>query len=176
MEHPTIAELSQAIEQEAEKCPAAQRLTTHPGVGALTALAFVLIIGNAERFHCGKQVTSYLAQGGILCLLCWYSCYLPACRSVPRESTLWPRSLAEPLLYKRWDSRGASVGPGTLAGIARCAESCGDTNEGLEVSSQVGEAKSRANRHTHSGNIHRMRCAHKRKFRLIPRKQPAPKV
>jgi transposase len=30
------------------------------GVGALTALAFVLIIGDAERFQCGKQVASYL--------------------------------------------------------------------------------------------------------------------
>ena len=39
---PTIAELTQAIEQEVEKCPAAQRLQTHPGVGALTALSFVL--------------------------------------------------------------------------------------------------------------------------------------
>ena len=58
--NPTIAELTQAIEQEAEKCPAAQRLRTHPGVGALTALAFVLIIGEAHRFHCGKQVASYL--------------------------------------------------------------------------------------------------------------------
>jgi len=57
---PTIAELSQAIEQEVEKCPAAQRLMTHPGVGALTALAFVLILGDANRFHCGKQVASYL--------------------------------------------------------------------------------------------------------------------
>jgi transposase len=57
---PTIAELSQAVEQEAEKCSAAQRLMTHPGVGALTALAFVLIIGDAERFECGKQVASYL--------------------------------------------------------------------------------------------------------------------
>jgi transposase len=57
---PTIAELSQAVEQEAEKCPAARRLMTHPGVGALTALAFVLIIGDAERFECGKQVASYL--------------------------------------------------------------------------------------------------------------------
>jgi len=28
---PTIAELTQAIEQEAEKCPQAQRLMTHPG-------------------------------------------------------------------------------------------------------------------------------------------------
>ena len=57
---PTIAELTQAIEQEVEKCPEAQRLATHPGVGALTALAFVLIIGRAERFQCGKQIASYL--------------------------------------------------------------------------------------------------------------------
>ena len=58
--NPTIAELSQAVEQEVEKCPEAQRLATHPGVGPLTALAFVLIIGKAERFSCGKQVASYL--------------------------------------------------------------------------------------------------------------------
>jgi transposase len=55
-----IAELSQAIEQEVEKCPEARRLMTHPGVGPLTALAFVLIMGNADRFHCGKQVASYV--------------------------------------------------------------------------------------------------------------------
>jgi transposase len=58
--NPIIAELSQAVEHEAEKCPAARRLMTHPGVGALTALAFVLIIGKSERFQCGKQVASYL--------------------------------------------------------------------------------------------------------------------
>jgi transposase len=58
--NPTIAELSAAIEQEAEKCPEAQRLRTHPGVGSLTALAFVLIVGEAERFQCGKQIASYL--------------------------------------------------------------------------------------------------------------------
>src|SRR3954454_3356052 len=58
--NPTIAELSQAIEQEAAKCAEARRLMTHPGVGALTALAFVLIIGDTERFQCGKQVASYL--------------------------------------------------------------------------------------------------------------------
>lgn len=57
---PMIAELTQAVEQEADKCPATQRLATHPGVGPLTALAFVLIIGEAERFRCGKQVASYL--------------------------------------------------------------------------------------------------------------------
>src|SRR6266850_4688345 len=58
--NPTIGALSQAIEQEVEKCPEAQRLRTHPGVGSLTALAFVLIVGRAERFQCGKQVASYL--------------------------------------------------------------------------------------------------------------------
>jgi transposase len=57
---PTIAELSQAVEQEVERCPAAQRLRTHPGVGSLTALALVLIIGEVNRFRCGKQVASYL--------------------------------------------------------------------------------------------------------------------
>jgi len=57
---PTIAELTAAIEQEVERCPAAQRLQTHPGVGALTALGFVLIIGRAERFQCGKQIACYL--------------------------------------------------------------------------------------------------------------------
>ena len=38
--NPTIAELSQAVEQEAEKCPEARRLRTHPGVGALTGTGF----------------------------------------------------------------------------------------------------------------------------------------
>jgi len=57
---PMISELTQAVEQEASKYPAAQRLATHPGVGPLTALAFVLIVGKAERFRCGKQVASYL--------------------------------------------------------------------------------------------------------------------
>jgi transposase len=58
--NPTITELTQAIEQEADKCPEAKRLMTHPGVGPLTALAFVLIVGKAERFQCGKQIASYL--------------------------------------------------------------------------------------------------------------------
>jgi len=58
--NPTMGALSQAIEQEVEKCPEAQRLRTHPGVGPLTALAFVLIIGKPDRFQCGKQIASYL--------------------------------------------------------------------------------------------------------------------
>jgi len=58
--NPTIAELTQAIDQEVEKSAEARRLMTHPGVGPLTALAFVLIIGKAERFQCGKQIAAYL--------------------------------------------------------------------------------------------------------------------
>ena len=58
--NPTIEELTAAIEQEAKKCPEVLRLMTHPGVGPLTALAFVLIIGSPERFPCGKQIGSYV--------------------------------------------------------------------------------------------------------------------
>jgi len=58
--NPTIEELSIAAEQEAKKRPEVLRLMTHPGVGFLTALAFVLIIGTPERFRCGKQVGSYV--------------------------------------------------------------------------------------------------------------------
>ena len=58
--NPTIAKLTQAIDREVEKCPGARRLQTHPGVGPLTALAFVLIIGRADRFQCGKQIAAYL--------------------------------------------------------------------------------------------------------------------
>jgi len=57
---PKIAELTTAVEQEARKWPEVLRLMTHPGVGPLTALAFVLIIGTPERFRCGKQIGSYI--------------------------------------------------------------------------------------------------------------------
>jgi transposase len=57
---PSIDPLSQAIEQEAERVPEVQRLQTHPGVGPITALAFVLVLGTPDRFGCAKQVASYL--------------------------------------------------------------------------------------------------------------------
>ena len=50
------------MQQEVEKCPEAQRLMTHPGVVALTALAFVLISGAPEPFQCGKQIAAYSDQ------------------------------------------------------------------------------------------------------------------
>ena len=57
---PKIQELTHALEAEGEKRPVTRRLMTHPGVGPLTALAFELVIGTPERFHCGKQVASYV--------------------------------------------------------------------------------------------------------------------
>src|ERR1700723_1905734 len=48
--NPSIGELTAAIEREARKWPEVLRLMTHPGVGPITALAFVLIIGDPERF------------------------------------------------------------------------------------------------------------------------------
>jgi transposase len=58
--NPIIEELTATVEQEARKWPEVLRLMTHPGVGPLTALAFVLIIGTPERFHRGKQIGSYI--------------------------------------------------------------------------------------------------------------------
>ena len=57
---PKIQELSRALDDEVEKRPVTRRLMTHPGVGPLTALAFELVIGTAQCFHCGKQIASYV--------------------------------------------------------------------------------------------------------------------
>ena len=60
--NPTIEELTAAVEREARKRPEVLRLMTHPGVGPLTALAYVLIIGTWERFPCGKQIGNYVGM------------------------------------------------------------------------------------------------------------------
>src|SRR5437016_6458104 len=57
---PVMDELDGAVIQEAEKRPAAMRLMTQPGVGPVTALAFVLTIGPVERFQKSKKLVSYL--------------------------------------------------------------------------------------------------------------------
>jgi len=55
----SIEELNLAVAEQANTRPAVQRLMTHPGVGPITALAFVLTMGPAQRFRRGKQVASY---------------------------------------------------------------------------------------------------------------------
>jgi transposase len=58
--NPVIEELDRAVQQEAESHADAARLMTHPGVGPVTALAFVLTLGPVTRFQRSKQVVSYL--------------------------------------------------------------------------------------------------------------------
>jgi len=55
----SIAELDGAVCEQAHRRPAVRRLMSHPGVGPVTALAFALTLGPAERFARGKQVASY---------------------------------------------------------------------------------------------------------------------
>ena len=55
-----IAPLDQAVVEVAEKNERARRLMTQPGVGPITAMAFVLTMGDVSRFARGKQVASYL--------------------------------------------------------------------------------------------------------------------
>jgi len=55
-----VRELDQRIGQEVARREDAQRLMTHPGVGPLTALGTVLVLGPVERFPDGKHVTSYV--------------------------------------------------------------------------------------------------------------------
>lgn len=57
---PEIAKLDGAVKREAAARPAARCLMTHPGVGPVTALAYVLIIGDVKRFQKARQVASYV--------------------------------------------------------------------------------------------------------------------
>ncbi len=54
-----IAPLDRAAQQAAEHDPQARLLLSQPGVGPITALAFVLTIGDVTRFARGKQVASF---------------------------------------------------------------------------------------------------------------------
>jgi transposase len=55
-----IEPLDQAVKQEAQARAEAVRLMTHPGVGPVTALGFVLTLGPVERFRNSRKLVSYL--------------------------------------------------------------------------------------------------------------------
>jgi len=57
---PAITELDHAVLAQAQLREDAVRLMTHPGIGPVNALAFVLTIGPVDRFRRSKQVVSYL--------------------------------------------------------------------------------------------------------------------
>lgn len=55
-----VAELDAAVSEAAEQHPEARLLRTQPGVGPVTAMAFVLTVGDVSRFEHSGQVASYL--------------------------------------------------------------------------------------------------------------------
>jgi transposase len=55
-----IGPLDEAVRAAAEVNGEARLLMTHPGVGPVVSLAYVLVIGDWRRFARGKQVGSYL--------------------------------------------------------------------------------------------------------------------
>ena len=57
---PSIAEMDRAVLEEAKRREDTVRLMTHPGIGPVNALAFVLTIGPVTRFRRSKQIASYL--------------------------------------------------------------------------------------------------------------------
>ncbi len=56
----SVKELDQAVEQAAQGQAEVARLRTHPGVGAVVGLAFVLTLGPVERFANSRKLVSYL--------------------------------------------------------------------------------------------------------------------
>jgi transposase len=102
-----IAELDREVERQADARERARLLRTHPGVGALTALATDLILGPAERFGCAHQVGSYAGmipsayssggkqrhgrvskQGNPLLRFLWIEAGLAAARGKRRDAQL----------------------------------------------------------------------------------------
>jgi transposase len=57
---PPIAELDRAVLEEAKRREDAVLLMTHPGIGPVSSLAFVLAIGPVTRFCCSRKLVSYL--------------------------------------------------------------------------------------------------------------------
>jgi transposase len=57
-----VAELDAAVSQAADGDEQARLLMSQPGVGPVTALAFVLTISDVSRFQHSKQVTSYVGM------------------------------------------------------------------------------------------------------------------
>ena len=123
----SVSELDRAVSEQANARPAVRRLMTHPGVGPITAMAFVLTMGPAQRFDRGKQVASYLglipsehssggeqgwgasASRGIhSCVDCWWKRRRVRCgmsRSCVASINGWPSGSAA--RWRKWPSRGS---------------------------------------------------------------------
>ncbi len=130
--HPTIKELTAAVEQEAQKRPEVLRLMTHPGVGPLTALAYVLIIGTPERFHCGKQIGTYVGM-------------IPCEDSSAKQAAVGAHQQTRQLFVALLAGGGRPGGSTKQSGVATSVHSPGDAStqehcqgsDGAEVGSSL---------------------------------------
>ena len=154
----TINELTAAAEQEARKRPKVLRLMTHPGVGPITALVFVLVLGSPDRFGCGHQIGSYLGlipcedssadrqrlghitkQGSSLLRFLLVEAAQAAVRWDPRLATSlrpWPCVATVASLRLRWHANwpSASTGCGVSYSITHRLCSSVRTQESLVTS------------------------------------------
>ena len=55
-----LEKLNQRVEEQASQRSGARLLMTHPGVGAVTALATDVFLGDPKRFVDGKTLASYV--------------------------------------------------------------------------------------------------------------------
>jgi transposase len=55
-----IDPLDRALQEQTQQRPEARLLMTHPGVGPVVAMTFVLTIGEPRRFRTSKQLAAYL--------------------------------------------------------------------------------------------------------------------
>ncbi len=56
----SLKQFDEAVNEQAAQRAEAVQLMTHPGVGLVTSLAFVLMVGPVDRFQRSKQLASYL--------------------------------------------------------------------------------------------------------------------
>jgi transposase len=57
-----IQELNKEVEAQSRQRPQARWLLTHPGVGAVTALATEIFLGDPSRFATANQVASFIGM------------------------------------------------------------------------------------------------------------------
>jgi transposase len=123
-----ITALDQAVKKAAEENEKARLLMTQPGVGPITSLALVLTIGDATRFHRGKQVASYSGAD-------------PARVQFGRQATAG-RNQQTRQSFSENAAGGSSpdggsvrsqVSQGVYASLSSQAESCGQGGSGTQV-------------------------------------------
>ncbi|HLH10023.1 MAG TPA: transposase, partial [Terriglobales bacterium] len=56
----SLKQFDEAVNEQAAQSSEATLLMTHPGVGPVTSVGFVLMVGPVTRFQRSKQVVSYL--------------------------------------------------------------------------------------------------------------------